>query len=241
MTNAWHDVALPEGELVEFPAVIEIPRGEKNKYELDKETGLLRLDRVLFSSVHYPHNYGFIPRTLAEDGDALDVLVLGQEPVVPLTLLMARALGGFRMRDEEGIDDKVVCVHVHDPAPSTGTSRTCRTTWSGRCSSSSPSTRSSRTRPPRSASPSGGTRRCGSWSAARPATRPASGTVCPPRRRVRGVERGRSGSLAAPAPPTPREIPATLTPPDRPPACSPRGEPRRMGRQARWRTAPGSS
>jgi len=117
VAHPWHDVALPEdSELSEFPAVIEIPRGEKNKYEVDKDTGLLRVDRVLFSSVHYPHNYGFIPRTLAEDGDAVDVLVLGQEPVVPLAVLIARAIGGFRMRDEAGIDDKILCVHVNDPA-----------------------------------------------------------------------------------------------------------------------------
>lgn len=102
--------------LREFPAVIEIPRGGKNKYELDKQTGLLRLDRVLSTSTHYPHNYGFIPRTLAEDGDPLDVLVLGQEPVVPLVVLRARAIGGFRMRDEAGLDDKIVCIHVDDPA-----------------------------------------------------------------------------------------------------------------------------
>jgi inorganic pyrophosphatase len=115
--HPWHDIPLPEARpLSEFPVVIEIPRGEKNKYELDPATGILKLDRVLASSVHYPHNYGFIPRTLAEDGDALDVLVLGQQPVVPLTMLQARAIGGFRMRDEEGVDDKIVCVHVDDPA-----------------------------------------------------------------------------------------------------------------------------
>lgn len=84
--HAWHDIPLPEGRpLDEFPAVIEIPRGEKNKYELDKATGILVLDRVLWSSVHDPHNHGFVPRTLGEDGDPLDVLVLGQEPVAPLT------------------------------------------------------------------------------------------------------------------------------------------------------------
>lgn len=116
MAHPWHDIALPEGDLDVFPAVIEIPRGEKNKYELDKATGLLRVDRVLFSSVHYPANYGFIPRTYAEDDDPLDVLVLGQEPVVPLAIVQARAIGGFRMRDEHGIDVKVISVHVNDPA-----------------------------------------------------------------------------------------------------------------------------
>jgi inorganic pyrophosphatase len=96
--------------------VIEIPRGTKNKYELDLATGLLRVDRVLYSAVHYPANYGFIPRTLAEDGDPQDVLVLGQEPVTPLAYLTARAIGGIRMTDEKGRDEKLICVHVDDPA-----------------------------------------------------------------------------------------------------------------------------
>jgi inorganic pyrophosphatase len=117
MAHPWHDIPLPDERVLrEFPAVIEIPRGDKNKYELDKETGLLRVDRVLFAAMHYPANYGFIPRTLAEDGDPLDVLVLGQERVVPLAFVTARAIGGFRMRDEKGIDDKIICVHVNDPA-----------------------------------------------------------------------------------------------------------------------------
>ena len=90
--------------------------GSKNKYELDKETGLLRLDRVLYSAVYYPANYGFIPRTYCEDGDPLDVLVLGQEPVTPLTLMEARAIGVMRMRDEKGLDDKIIAVSVKDPA-----------------------------------------------------------------------------------------------------------------------------
>jgi inorganic pyrophosphatase len=117
MAHPWHDIALPDGDLEVFPVVIEVPQGDKNKYELDKATGLLRVDRVLYSSVHYPANYGFVPRTYAED-DPLDVLVLGQEPVVPLAILDARAIGGFRMRDEHGDDIKVVAVHVHDPAVS---------------------------------------------------------------------------------------------------------------------------
>jgi inorganic pyrophosphatase len=115
MAHPWHDIALP-GSLDTFPAVIEIPAGSKNKYELDKETGLLRVDRVLFSAVHYPANYGFIPRTLAEDDDPLDVLVLGQEAVAPLCIVEARAIGGFRMIDEKGVDEKILCVHVNDPA-----------------------------------------------------------------------------------------------------------------------------
>jgi inorganic pyrophosphatase len=99
-----------------FPVVIEISKGSKNKYELDKETGLLKLDRVLYSAVHYPADYGFIPRTFCDDGDPLDVLVLGQEPVTPLTLVEARAIGVMRMRDEKGIDDKIVAVSVRDPS-----------------------------------------------------------------------------------------------------------------------------
>ncbi|MBA3948340.1 MAG: inorganic diphosphatase [Acidobacteria bacterium] len=99
-----------------FPVVIEIPKGSKNKYELDKETGLLRLDRVLHSAVYYPADYGFIPRTYCDDGDPLDALVLSQEPVYPLTIVEARAIGVMRMRDEKGIDDKIVAVSVRDPA-----------------------------------------------------------------------------------------------------------------------------
>jgi inorganic pyrophosphatase len=115
--HPWHDSYVDDA-LVEhaFPVVIEIPKGSKNKYELDKETGLLRLDRVLYSSVHYPADYGFIPRTYCDDGDPLDALVLGQEPVYPLTIVEARAIGVMRMRDEKGVDDKIVAVSVHDPA-----------------------------------------------------------------------------------------------------------------------------
>jgi inorganic pyrophosphatase len=115
--NAWHDIQVEPDKIEEaFPAVIEVPRGSKNKYELDKETGLLRLDRVLYSAVHYPANYGFIPRTFCDDGDPLDVLVLGQEPVAPMTIVVARAIGLMRMRDDKGLDDKLVAVSVHDPA-----------------------------------------------------------------------------------------------------------------------------
>ncbi len=115
--HAWHDVYVDDHLVATaFPVVIEVPMGSKNKYELDKETGLLRLDRVLYSAVHYPANYGFIPRTYCEDGDPLDVLVLGQEPVTPLTLMEARAIGVMRMRDEKGLDDKIIAVSVKDPA-----------------------------------------------------------------------------------------------------------------------------
>lgn len=117
MAHPWHDIALPPDDHLEvFPVVIEVPRGEKTKYELDKATGLLRVDRILYSAVHYPANYGFVPRTYAEDDDPIDVLVLGQEAVVPLAIVQARAVGGFRMRDEHGEDLKIIAVHVNDPA-----------------------------------------------------------------------------------------------------------------------------
>jgi inorganic pyrophosphatase len=115
--HPWHDSYVDDAQIATaFPAIIEIPKGSTNKYELDKETGLLRLDRVLYSAVYYPADYGFIPRTFCDDGDPLDVLVLGQEPVYPLTIVEARAVGVMRMRDEKGIDDKVVAVSVRDPA-----------------------------------------------------------------------------------------------------------------------------
>jgi inorganic pyrophosphatase len=111
-----HDIELP-ADLTEYvPCLIEIPSGSRLKYEVDKPTGLLRLDRVLYSAVHYPANYGFIPQTHAEDGDPLDILVLMQEPVEPLTIVRARPLGGLRMVDDKGGDDKIVGVCVDDPA-----------------------------------------------------------------------------------------------------------------------------
>ena len=115
--HPWHDTYLDDATVEHaFPVVIEIPKGSKNKYELDKDTGLLRLDRVLHSAVYYPADYGFIPRTFCDDGDPLDALVLSQEPVYPLTIVEARAIGVMRMRDEKGIDDKIVAVSVRDPA-----------------------------------------------------------------------------------------------------------------------------
>jgi inorganic pyrophosphatase len=115
--HSWHDVYVDD-HLIEsnFPVVIEVPMGSKNKYELDKETGLLRLDRVLHSAVYYPANYGFIPRTYCDDWDPLDALVLGQESVAPLTIVEARAIAVMRMRDEKGLDDKIIAVSTKDPA-----------------------------------------------------------------------------------------------------------------------------
>lgn len=115
MAHPWHDVRLPDDPEAWFPVFIEIPMGSKVKYELDKGTGLLRVDRVLYSAVHYPANYGFVPRTYCDDDDPLDVLVLGEE-VAPGVLLRAHAIGVMRMRDDKGIDDKIIAVHVDDPA-----------------------------------------------------------------------------------------------------------------------------
>jgi inorganic pyrophosphatase len=115
--HPWHDTYIDDTTIsTAFPVIIEIPKGSRNKYELDKETGLLRLDRVLYSAVFYPADYGFIPRTFCDDGDPLDALVLSQEPVYPLTIVQARAIGVMRMRDEKGVDDKIVAVSVNDPA-----------------------------------------------------------------------------------------------------------------------------
>jgi inorganic pyrophosphatase len=121
--HPWHDIYVDD-RLVEtaFPVVIEVPMGSKNKYELDKETGFLRLDRVLYSAVHYPANYGFIPRTFCDDGDPLDALVLGQEPLHPMAVVEARPIGVMRMRDDKGLDDKILAVSVRDPAVSDYTS-----------------------------------------------------------------------------------------------------------------------
>lgn len=113
--HPWHDVTPGESLPLEFMAVIEIPMGSSIKYELDKQTGLLRMDRILYSAVYYPANYGFIPQTYAEDDDPLDVLVLCQEPMVPLTLVRARAIGMMTMIDSGKKDHKVLAVAVHDP------------------------------------------------------------------------------------------------------------------------------
>ncbi|MEX0784151.1 MAG: inorganic diphosphatase [Dehalococcoidia bacterium] len=119
MTHPWHDISVDEAAIGErLPVVVEIPAGSKNKYELDKESGILKLDRVLYSSVVYPANYGFIPRSYCDDGDPLDVLVLGQEPVHPLTIVYVRPIGVMHMRDQGKADDKVLAVHAHDPAVS---------------------------------------------------------------------------------------------------------------------------
>lgn len=117
MAHPWHDIPNdPQGVETGFQVVIEIPRGSKVKYEVDKPTGLLRVDRILYSSVIYPANYGFLPRSYCGDGDPLDVLVLGHEPVEPLSIMTARAIGVMEMRDQGKQDTKIIAVHVHDPA-----------------------------------------------------------------------------------------------------------------------------
>ena len=115
MVHPWHDVTPGESIPLEFNAVIEIPFGSSVKYELDKDSGLIRLDRILYSAVYYPANYGFIPQTLAEDDDPLDVLVLCQETVVPLTLLQARTIGIMTMIDAGKKDHKIIAVATNDP------------------------------------------------------------------------------------------------------------------------------
>jgi inorganic pyrophosphatase len=118
MIHPWHDVtpATDHGELPgHFKAIIEIPKGSSNKYELDKGSGLLKLDRVLSSAVYYPANYGFIPQTLAEDNDPMDVLVYCTEDIPPMTICDARAVGVMTMIDQGQPDHKVVAVLVQDP------------------------------------------------------------------------------------------------------------------------------
>ncbi len=115
MFHPWHDVTPGEHLPTEFNALVEIPMGSSVKYELDKRTGLLRLDRVLYSAVYYPANYGFIPQTYAEDDDPLDVLVLCQEAVAPMTLVTARAIGLMTMLDTGKPDHKILAVAVGDP------------------------------------------------------------------------------------------------------------------------------
>jgi inorganic pyrophosphatase len=113
--HPWHDVS-PGNELPrDFQALIEIPLGSNVKYELDKSSGLLKVDRIIHSAVFYPANYGFIPQTYAEDNDPLDVLVLCQEPVQPLALIKARAIGLMTMIDSGAVDDKIIAVATNDP------------------------------------------------------------------------------------------------------------------------------
>ncbi|HEX6307024.1 MAG TPA: inorganic diphosphatase [Longimicrobiales bacterium] len=113
--HPWHDLPSGPASPDQLNAIIEIPRGSRNKYELDKETGLFLFDRLLYSAVHYPGDYGLIPRTLAEDGDPLDVVVMVTEPTFSGCLMVVRPIGVFIMRDEKGLDEKLLAVPVRDP------------------------------------------------------------------------------------------------------------------------------
>jgi inorganic pyrophosphatase len=115
MAHPWHDVSIGDDAPNEFNVVIEVSKGSKVKYEIDKETGLLEVDRILYSSVVYPENYGFIPQTLADDDDPLDVLVFMQEPVLPLSILKVRPIGILPMVDDGENDENIIAVHVDDP------------------------------------------------------------------------------------------------------------------------------
>ena len=113
--NPWKDIDTSRVTPEEFIAYIEIEKGSKNKYELDKDTGLLRLDRILSTSTQYPHNYGFIPKTYAEDNDPLDVLLITSEPIVPMTLVRGRPIGMIDMIDQGLRDAKILAVCPDDP------------------------------------------------------------------------------------------------------------------------------
>ncbi len=113
--HPWHQIDLSESFPDIVPAFIEVPKGSQIKYELDKESGFIRVDRILFSAVHYPANYGFIPKTLSEDDDPLDILVLGQASVYPGCVMRARPIGVIKMIDGGRADDKIIAVHEDDP------------------------------------------------------------------------------------------------------------------------------
>ncbi len=115
MTNPWHDVSPGDKVPDEVNAIIEVPKNSMLKYELDKETGLIKLDRVLYSAVHYPGDYGFIPQTYWEDNDPLDILILSNFPVYPRTLIRARPIGVLHMVDDAENDHKIIAVHATDP------------------------------------------------------------------------------------------------------------------------------
>ena len=113
--NIWHEISPERIKKDDFISVVEITKGGKNKYELDKETGLLRLDRILYTATHYPANYGFIPRTYGDDNDPLDVLVVASEPIIPMTLVDCRPIGVIKMNDQGSNDEKIIAVCLSDP------------------------------------------------------------------------------------------------------------------------------
>lgn len=113
--NIWHDIECSRIKPEEFIAVVEISKGSKQKYELDKTTGLLRLDRILYTSTHYPANYGFIPHTLAQDEDPLDVLILCSESLIPMSLVKCYPIGVIIMNDNGALDEKIIAIPETDP------------------------------------------------------------------------------------------------------------------------------
>lgn len=113
--NIWHDIECERIKPEEFIAVVEISKGSKQKYELDKKTGLLRLDRILYTSTHYPANYGFIPHTLAQDEDPLDVLILCSESLIPMSLVKCYPIGVIIMNDNGALDEKIIAIPETDP------------------------------------------------------------------------------------------------------------------------------
>lgn len=113
--NPWHSVEIGEKQPKFVNAIIEIPKNSQVKYELDKKTGMLKLDRYMYSSVHYPADYGFIPKTLWDDGDPLDIFILTSIPTYPMTLTEVKVIGVVEMRDEGEQDNKIIAVHVGDP------------------------------------------------------------------------------------------------------------------------------
>lgn len=115
MGNIWHDISPKRITAEDFMAVIEITKGSKKKYELDKETGVLMLDRILYTSTHYPANYGFIPRTYGDDGDPLDVVVICSEKIDPMTLVRCYPIGVITMKDSGKLDEKIISIPFNDP------------------------------------------------------------------------------------------------------------------------------
>ena len=114
-TNPWHDVEIGEGAPEIINAIIEIPKDSRIKYELDKKTGLLKMDRFLYSAVHYPGDYGFVPQTLWDDNDPLDIVILTGRPVYPMTLTKVRVIGVLTMIDSDEQDNKIIAVYHDDP------------------------------------------------------------------------------------------------------------------------------
>lgn len=113
--NIWHDIDRERIKAEEFVAVVEIEKGSKRKYEMDKKTGLLMLDRILYTSTHYPANYGFIPHTLSDDGDPLDVLIVCSESLIPMSLVKCYPIGVITMQDNGSIDEKIIAIPFTDP------------------------------------------------------------------------------------------------------------------------------